>query len=81
VDCGIIVEKDRVLNENVAGIFYFKLFSNGKRRELGPWPMDRSSGRFTVDQGHGDGGVLTRALAPGWFQSWGLDASWGKGRG
>jgi hypothetical protein len=80
VDYGIIVEKDRGLNEKVAGIFCFELFSNGKRRELGPWPMNRSTGQFTVDQGHGLGRELVGALAPSRFRTWGPDASCGKGR-
>jgi hypothetical protein len=46
VDSRIIVEKDRGLNEKLAGLFGLELFSNGKRRELGPWLMDRGSGRF-----------------------------------
>jgi hypothetical protein len=72
--CGqrVNCEKDKGLNEKVARIFGFKLFSNGKRCELGPWPMDRGSGRFTVDQRHGHGGELTRAPVPGRFRPRGL---------
>jgi hypothetical protein len=81
VDYGIIVEKVRGLNDKVAAIFGLELFSNGKMCELGPWLMDRGSGRFTMDQGHGHGGELTRASIPGRFQPWGPDMRWGKGRG
>jgi hypothetical protein len=81
VDYGIIVEKDRGLNKKVAGIFGFKLFSNGKRRELGPWLMDHGSGQFTMDQRHGHDGELVGAPAPGRFQPRGPNASWGKERG
>jgi hypothetical protein len=81
VDSRIIVEKDRGLNEKLAGLFGLELFSNGKRRELGPWLMDRGSGRFTVDQGHGHGGELAGAPAPGRFWPQEPDVRFGKGRG
>jgi hypothetical protein len=75
------VEKDRVLNEKVAGIFGLELCSSGKRRELRPWLMDRSSGWFTMDQGHGHGGELAGAPTPSRFRPWRPDVRWGKGRG
>jgi hypothetical protein len=65
----------------VAGIFGFKLFSNGKRCELGPLPMDHGSSQFTMDPGHGHGRELTGAPAPDRFRPRGPDGSWGKGRG
>jgi hypothetical protein len=71
VDCRIIVEKDKGLNEKLARIFGLELFSNGERCDLGPWLMDRGSGRFTVDQGHGHGGELTGAPTPGRLRPWG----------
>jgi hypothetical protein len=57
------------------------LFPNRKCCGLGPWSMDRVSGRFTVDQGHDHGGELTEAPIPGRLRPWGPDARWGKGRG
>jgi hypothetical protein len=62
----------------VARIFGFELFSNGKRCELGPWPMDHGSSQFTVDQGYGHGTELAGALAPSPFRQRGPDVSWGK---
>jgi hypothetical protein len=43
--------------------------------------MDRGSGWFTMDQGHGHGGEHAGALVPGRFWPWGPDARWVKGRG
>jgi hypothetical protein len=63
----------------VAGRFGFKLFSNGERHGLGPWPMDHGSSQFTVDQRHGHGRELIGAPAPGRFRPQGANLSWGKG--
>jgi hypothetical protein len=68
VDCGLILDKIRGLFAKRHGIFGFELFSNGKRRGLGPWFMDHGRRWSPVDRRQGLGGgspELGLAAAPG----------------
>jgi hypothetical protein len=53
VDYGLILKKNRRLFAKWHGIMGFELFSNGKRRGLGPRLMDHGQCRSTVDRGQG----------------------------
>jgi hypothetical protein len=51
VDCGLILDKNRSVFAKWYGIISFKLFSNGKRRGLGPRFVDHGRCWSTVDRG------------------------------
>jgi hypothetical protein len=68
VDCGLILDKNRGLFAKWHGIISFELFSNGKRRGLGPRFVDHGRCCSTVDRGQGRVGgspKLGLAAAPG----------------
>jgi hypothetical protein len=56
----------------------FKLFSNRKWHELGPWLMDQRRARSMVDRPPGPVVELTRVRPSGRFGPRQLVASWGK---